>query len=93
MASYFPDSPDAKQKTAATSIIDALAKVYPCGYCAEHLDRELSTNRPLVESRTVLEQWLCRLHNEVNVRLGKDPFDCSKVRERWKDGPPNGACD
>ena len=23
--------------------------------------------------------WLCGLHNQVNVRLGKDEFDCSAV--------------
>ncbi|CAO3587970.1 unnamed protein product [Absidia cylindrospora] len=46
-----------------------------------------------VESREKLSQWLCRRHNEVNVKLNKPVFDCSKVFEQWLNGPPNGKCD
>lgn len=40
-----------------------------------------------------LSQWLCRLHNKVNVKIGKPKFDCSKVNERWRDGWLDGSCD
>lgn len=40
-----------------------------------------------------LSQWLCRLHNKVNDKLGKPIFDCSKVNERWRDGWLDGSCD
>lgn len=40
-----------------------------------------------------LSQWLCRLHNKVNVKVGKPTFDCSKVNERWRDGWLDGSCD
>jgi FAD-linked sulfhydryl oxidase len=40
-----------------------------------------------------LSQWLCRIHNEINRRLGKQEFDCSKVDERWRDGWKDGSCD
>lgn len=40
-----------------------------------------------------LSQWLCRLHNKVNVKIGKQEFDCDKVDERWKDGWKDGSCD
>ena len=33
----------------------------------------------------------CMQHNEVNERLGKPTFDCARVGERWKDGPPEGT--
>jgi FAD-linked sulfhydryl oxidase len=46
-----------------------------------------------VTNRDTLSQWLCRRHNEVNVKLGKKPFDCTKVFERWLSGPPDGRCD
>jgi hypothetical protein len=39
------------------------------------------------ENRKEIEQWMCEMHNEVNQRLGKEQFDCKRVRERWKDGP------
>lgn len=34
-----------------------------------------------------------RQHNEVNERLGKPIFDCSRTDERWRYGPRNGSCD
>lgn len=46
-----------------------------------------------VNSYHDLSQWLCRLHNKVNVKIGKPVFDCSKVDERWRDGWLDGSCD
>lgn len=46
-----------------------------------------------VNSSEDLSQWLCRLHNKVNVKIGKPLFDCSKVNERWRDGWLDGSCD
>lgn len=43
-------------------------------------------------SSTELSQWLCRLHNKVNVKVGKPEFDCKKVNERWRDGWLDGSC-
>lgn len=43
--------------------------------------------------QSALSQWLCRMHNKVNVKLGKPVFDCSKVDQRWRDGWPDGRCD
>ena len=53
----------------------------------------LKTNQPDTSSRHSLSQWFCRLHNSVNVRLGKPEFDCSRVDERWRDGWKDGSCD
>ena len=33
------------------------------------------------------------MHNEVNRRIGKEEFDCSKVDKRWRDGWKDGSCD
>ena len=35
----------------------------------------------------------CQMHNEVNLRLGKDEFDCNRVGERWRDGWNDKSCD
>ncbi len=53
----------------------------------------LKTNQPDASSRHNLSQWMCRLHNDINIRLGKPEFDCSKVDERWRDGWKDGSCD
>lgn len=53
----------------------------------------LKIDPPKVESQEALSQWLCRMHNKVNVKLGKEIFDCKKVNERWRDGWLDGSCD
>ena len=49
-------------------------------------------NPPIVDTRVNFSKWVCELHNEVNDRLGKPQFDCSKVLERWRTGPADGSC-
>lgn len=88
MASYYPDQPDANHQKAAGTLLNALSELYPCSYCAKHMRSELMKNPARVESRGELERWMCDLHNEVNERLGKPLFDCTRVRERWRDGKP-----
>lgn len=53
----------------------------------------LSVSPPATENRLQFSRWMCGLHNEVNERLGKPVFDCSKVDERWLDGWKDGSCD
>ena len=52
----------------------------------------LKTNKPQTSSQSELSRWLCDLHNDVNKKLGKPIFDCSKVNERWRDGWKDGSC-
>ena len=53
----------------------------------------LIVSPPATENRVQFSRWMCGLHNEVNERLGKPVFDCSKVDERWLDGWKDGSCD
>lgn len=48
---------------------------------------------PRTSSQVDLKLWLCWAHNQVNKKLGKPKFDCSKLDERWKDGWKDGSCD
>ncbi|KAG9287943.1 hypothetical protein G9A89_017538 [Geosiphon pyriformis] len=90
MAAYYPDLPSTTQKQTMTTFLRTFSNVYPCWYCAEHLRSEMQRSPPNVENRHALSRWLCNIHNEVNLRLGKKVFDCEKTDERWKDGPPDG---
>ena len=71
-----------------SQFLSSYAALYPCGYCADRTLEELQRNPPRTSSQRALSVWLCEVHNEVNERLHKPLFDCSRTDERWKTGAP-----
>ncbi|KAL6758811.1 ERV/ALR sulfhydryl oxidase domain-containing protein [Haematococcus lacustris] len=92
LAAYYPAEPSLSQRSLMRSMMEGLAEFYPCHYCAAHLQQQIQERPPDVTSNTALSQWLCVIHNEVNELLGKPAFDCSRVMERWRQGPSDGSC-
>ena len=92
MAAYYPEQPSVDQQKSARQLIESLAQLYPCSWCARHLREYLPQPEHAVKvgSRQELERWMCDMHNEVNGRLGKPLFPCDRVGERWRDGPSEG---
>ncbi|RKO87142.1 ERV/ALR sulfhydryl oxidase domain-containing protein, partial [Blyttiomyces helicus] len=86
MAAYYPPQPTPTDRTMMSGFVDALARFYPCGHCAEHLRNVVKERPPDTSSPRALSRWFCEVHNEVNVMNGKEEFDCEKVFERWRDG-------
>lgn len=86
VAAYYPDNPTDEQKQFATSLIVSLAHLYPCSICAPDFQDSVSKHPPEVNSRTSLSLYVCRLHNEVNIKLGQTLFDCTiaNLDERWR---------
>ncbi|KAJ1676021.1 hypothetical protein EV182_000090 [Spiromyces aspiralis] len=54
--------------------------------CAHHIQQYFREFPPQVRSRDEFEQYLCRFHNAVNKRLGKEEFDCSTVHDHYDCG-------
>ncbi|OLY82779.1 FAD-linked sulfhydryl oxidase ALR [Smittium mucronatum] len=93
MAAYYPATPTEIEKDNMRTFINSFKWVYPCGPCASHLRKEIRRDPPKVDSNLDLSLWFCYTHNKVNKILGKPEFDCSRVLERWRDGPSDGRCD
>lgn len=79
----YPDVPTEDERMTMIQFLNSFAKVYPCHICSGHFQQLLARSPPRTESRTSLSQWLCEAHNNVNERLGKTPFPCEQVQERW----------
>lgn len=92
MAAYYPDNPKEGEQKDMEQFIQLFSKFYPCTQCTEDLKIELENNPPRVKSQCEFSQWMCRLHNCVNAKLGKEQFDCRLVDERWRDGWKDGSC-
>ncbi|GFR44302.1 hypothetical protein Agub_g5514 [Astrephomene gubernaculifera] len=93
VAAHYPQQPTDRQQQLMRGFMEALAEFYPCEVCAEHLREQFRASPPRVATSQELNLWLCGIHNEVNEMLGKPRFDCSRVMERWRDGPADGWCD
>lgn len=93
IAAYYPDTPTPSQQADAKLFLTLFSRLYPCTECAQDLREDLRESPPRVRNSEEFSEWMCQLHNKVNVKLGKPTFDCSKVFERWRDGWKDGSCD
>lgn len=95
-AANYPARPTPVQQNDMSSFIRTFSMFYPCWVCAEDFRGWMAKreNQPVLDQGWAgLGQWMCRAHNEVNEKLGKDQFDCKLWRQRWKDGFKDGRCD
>ena len=91
---YLPENElSEQQQRDAGELMTILSRNYPCNHCADDLKKDLKDDPPKVKTGKEFANWICQLHNKVNVKLGKPEFDCSQVYQRWKDGYPDGSCD
>ncbi|KAI8965528.1 FAD-linked sulfhydryl oxidase ALR [Daldinia sp. FL1419] len=93
IAATYPKTPSAAQQSDLRTFMGVFSRLYPCWICAEDFQRYMEKDHVQVGSRDEFGKWLCEAHNAVNVKLGKEKFDCSKWEERWRTGWKDGRCD
>ncbi|KAG6060852.1 hypothetical protein E4U13_001273 [Claviceps humidiphila] len=93
IAATYPEMPSKSQQSDMMSFVKLFSKLYPCWVCAKDFQSYLGKESPRVQSRDEFGKWLCDAHNEVNRKLGKPQFDCSRWDERWRTGWKDGRCD
>lgn len=91
----YPERATPQQQADMRNFLTLFGKLYPCWTCASDFQQWIAKpeNTPRTEGREGLGRWMCKAHNEVNRKLGKDEFDCSKWQERWRTGWKDGRCD
>ncbi|KAL0938338.1 FAD-linked sulfhydryl oxidase erv2 [Colletotrichum truncatum] len=86
MMARFPEKPTPDDSLALKTYIQLFARLYPCGDCAAHFRKLLAKYPPQTSSRIAAAGWACFVHNEVNTRLKKEQFDCSKIGDFYDCG-------
>ncbi|KIJ66018.1 hypothetical protein HYDPIDRAFT_27220 [Hydnomerulius pinastri MD-312] len=86
MTLRYPENPTQDEREALESYMYLTSRLYPCGECAAEFQELLKKFPPQTSSRLAASLWLCSVHNEVNTRLKKPTFDCSKLDETYDCG-------
>lgn len=80
LAAKYPEEPTEKDKEGIRHIVSGLGQHYPCPICRAHLQKKLvdpALGPVAVENRQDIALWFCRLHNMVNLDLGKPEQPCN----------------
>ncbi|KIL00880.1 hypothetical protein PAXRUDRAFT_128869, partial [Paxillus rubicundulus Ve08.2h10] len=86
MTLRYPENPTQDERQALEAYMYLTSRLYPCGECASEFQELLKKFPPQTSSRRAASLWLCSVHNEVNDRLEKPLFDCSKLDETYDCG-------
>jgi FAD-linked sulfhydryl oxidase len=92
IAASYPTTPTPTEQSQVRQFMGLFSKLYPCWVCAEDFQDFMTRNKIRTESRDEFGQWMCEAHNDVNRKLGKKEFDCSRWEERWRTGWKDGRC-
>jgi FAD-linked sulfhydryl oxidase len=82
----FPEKPTEEESNTLRTFIYSFQRVYPCGDCATHFGELLKKFPPQVSSRNAAAGWACHVHNQVNIRLHKEIFDCNNIGDFYDCG-------
>ncbi|KAK7700487.1 Flavin-linked sulfhydryl oxidase of the mitochondrial IMS [Diaporthe eres] len=93
IAATYPTTPNSSQQNDLVSFVRLFSRLYPCWVCADDFQGYIEKDPVKAGSRGEFGKWLCDAHNDVNKKLGKPVFDCSKWEERWRTGWKDGRCD
>lgn len=76
LAKGYPHNPTKRDKLYMKSFLDNFILIYPCKVCAEHMKHMFKKNPYELDSRRDFMMYVCKIHNIVNKRLGKEIFEC-----------------
>jgi hypothetical protein len=82
----YPKNPSNDDKQLYRNFFSSLTRVLPCEKCAYHYKQHIKDDpiEPALENRDKLVRWLIKIHNKVNVDLGKPHYSYEQVIEEYK---------
>ena len=82
----YPKEPTSEDKISYRNFFASLTEVLPCDKCAYHYSEHIQELpiEPALESRDKLVRWLIKVHNKVNISLGKPEYTYEQVIEEYK---------
>ena len=86
----YPKNPSHFDKQAYADFFTALKDVLPCYNCKKHYAKTIQAYpiTPNLDTKKQLIEWLIKIHNEVNISLGKPVLSTLQVLEIYKNLDP-----
>ena len=81
----YPSNPTEKDKKVNKIFFENLQHVIPCPTCQNHYSKFLKKN-PVskhLSNKMELTKWVLSVHNDVNIRNGKAPWDIDKLLKHY----------
>ena len=86
MSAYmYPDTPTDVDKSKQMTFLTHVADILPCPTCRSHFRTHVASDKmqAALESKDSLFEYIVDIHNEVNVRRGRDTIPVDLVQKRW----------
>ena len=87
VAAGYPKTPTSEEQNKFKEYFDTFEYILPCQECRENWKLVLE-QRPLTEAalanRITLSRWVLDVHNLVNEKLGKKPYNWKYVTHRFQ---------
>ena len=79
----FPDNPSMQDKKAYINYLQSLGNVLPCSVCKKHYTDYIKKHKPNVNSKSEFVRWVLNLHNDVNQRNNKEPWNYEDLLKKY----------
>ena len=83
ISAYTPEVQDNQTRADLNQFLWLFAKYYPCKVCSGHFMTTLKTHKYEGNDRKDFMDFMCKLHNIVNVQLNKPVYPCDLAEKAW----------
>lgn len=82
-SAFIPEIPTEQEQEEIGTLVELLGKYFPCKECSAHFKEMIIKNPVQAQTRGDFMNYVCKIHNIVNQRIGKEIFPCENIKEIW----------